>query len=344
MAAGGFREFVAGETLDEEKINDFLMQGMLVFAGTAARGSAITAPVEGQFSFLSDSDSVEFYDGSDWVEFSSGPPQFEYLVIAGGGGGGSRSAGGAGGYRNSFASETSGGSASTETPLFLEAGISYTVTVGGGGGDKAFGNVSQFANIVSVGGGQGLITGSDNSDFGHNGGSGSSGFVTSTGSGTNQGGKGIPGQGFNGGTSLRSGVSPSGGGGGGAGALGVNAALNIGGDGGAGLASSITGSSVTRGGGGGGAGFTSGVAGAGGAGGGGAGAQSGTGGNGTVNTGGGGGGVNGTTGGNGGSGIVILRYADSITLTIGAGLTSTTASAGGFKVTQFTAGSDTVSF
>jgi hypothetical protein len=42
MAAGGFKEFVAGETLDEDEINDFLMQGVLVFAGTAARGSAIT--------------------------------------------------------------------------------------------------------------------------------------------------------------------------------------------------------------------------------------------------------------------------------------------------------------
>jgi hypothetical protein len=32
------------------------MQGMLVFAGTAARGSAITSPVEGQFTYLADSD------------------------------------------------------------------------------------------------------------------------------------------------------------------------------------------------------------------------------------------------------------------------------------------------
>jgi hypothetical protein len=72
MAAGGFREFIAGETLDEDAINDFLMQGVLVFAGTAARGSAITSPVEGQFAFLKDSDSVEFYDGSAWVPFESG--------------------------------------------------------------------------------------------------------------------------------------------------------------------------------------------------------------------------------------------------------------------------------
>ena len=49
----------------------------------------------------------------------------QYLVIAGGGGGSTSSSsgnrggggGGAGGYRNSFASETSGGNSSTETPL-----------------------------------------------------------------------------------------------------------------------------------------------------------------------------------------------------------------------------------
>jgi hypothetical protein len=43
MAAGGFREFVAGEILTEDLINDYLLQGVLVFAGTAARGSAITS-------------------------------------------------------------------------------------------------------------------------------------------------------------------------------------------------------------------------------------------------------------------------------------------------------------
>jgi len=72
MAAGGFKEFVAGETLDQDEINDFLMQGVLVFAGTAARGSAITAPVEGQFAYLKDSDTVEFYDSTQWVPLSAG--------------------------------------------------------------------------------------------------------------------------------------------------------------------------------------------------------------------------------------------------------------------------------
>jgi hypothetical protein len=41
---------------------------------------------------------------------------------------------------------------------------------------------------------------------------------------------------------------------------------------------------------------------------------------------------------------VILKYVDTVTLTIGAGLTSSTTSAGGFKITSFTAGEDVVSF
>jgi hypothetical protein len=73
-------------------------------------------------------------------------------------------------------------------------------------------------------------------------------------------------------------------------------------------------------------------------------------GSGTANTGGGGGGAGnitgGTfTGGSGGSGVVILKYVDTKTITIGAGLTGTTAApAGGFKVSTITAGTGNVSW
>jgi hypothetical protein len=39
-----------------------------------------------------------------------------------------------------------------------------------------------------------------------------------------------------------------------------------------------------------------------------------------------------------------LKYPDTITLTVGGGLTSSTTSSGGYKITTFTAGTDTVSF
>jgi hypothetical protein len=73
MPAGGFRTFVAGEVLDEDDINDYLMQGVLVFGGSAVRGTAIPSPVEGQVSFLTDSDTIEFYDGSDWIVLETTP-------------------------------------------------------------------------------------------------------------------------------------------------------------------------------------------------------------------------------------------------------------------------------
>jgi hypothetical protein len=68
---------------------------------------------------------------------------------------------------------------------------------------------------------------------------------------------------------------------------------------------------------------------------------------GTANTGGGAGGASGgtSTGAAGGSGIVYLKYPDSYTITIGAGLTGSTAGAsGGFKVSTLTAGTGNVSF
>ena len=46
----------------------------------------------------------------------------------------------------------------------------------------------------------------------------------------------------------------------------------------------------------------------------------------------------------GGSGVVIVRYPNTYTITVGAGLTSSTTTDGSDKVTSFTAGTDTISF
>jgi shikimate 5-dehydrogenase len=50
------------------------------------------------------------------------------------------------------------------------------------------------------------------------------------------------------------------------------------------------------------------------------------------------------TSGAGGSGVVILKYSDGLTITIGAGLTGSTATAGGYKVSTITAGTGNVSW
>jgi len=68
MAAGlGFKTFVTGEVLTSADTNGYLMQGINVFATTAARDAAITAPAEGQFAFTKDTNGLWYYDGAAWV-------------------------------------------------------------------------------------------------------------------------------------------------------------------------------------------------------------------------------------------------------------------------------------
>ena len=63
-----FKTFTAGEVLTAADVMTYVMnQQMMVFAGTAARASAIASPSEGMFTFLTDSDSIEYFNGSDWT-------------------------------------------------------------------------------------------------------------------------------------------------------------------------------------------------------------------------------------------------------------------------------------
>lgn len=68
MAGAGFKTFTAGDVLSASDVQTYIMdQAFMVFAGTAARGSAIASPSEGMFTYLADTDSIEYYDGSDWT-------------------------------------------------------------------------------------------------------------------------------------------------------------------------------------------------------------------------------------------------------------------------------------
>jgi len=68
MAAGlGFKTFTTGEVLSATDVNGYLMQGILVFASAAARDAAITAPAEGQFAYLKDTNVTTYYTGSAWA-------------------------------------------------------------------------------------------------------------------------------------------------------------------------------------------------------------------------------------------------------------------------------------
>ena len=256
----------------------------------------------------------------------------DYLVVAGGGGGGGSDSsgegaggGGAGGYRTSFGDANVSG---------IEFAIStnYTVTVGSGGAagtnspraDGGNGSNSVFSTITSAGGGGGGV------NAGNDGGSGGGTPYSTNAAGQGNTPSVSPSQGNNGGVGSSASRFGTSGGGGGAGQVGQT------GDGGDGKQNSITGTATYYSGGGAGGN-------GGGAGGDGGGATALN--NGTANTGGGGGGgASNQSGGAGGSGIVILRYPNTYTVTIGSGLTGSTATDGSDKVTTFTAGTGNISF
>ena len=60
--------FTAGEVLAASDVNSFLMNQMVqTFAGTAARGSAIPSPTEGMLTYLADTDTFQYYNGTSFV-------------------------------------------------------------------------------------------------------------------------------------------------------------------------------------------------------------------------------------------------------------------------------------
>ena len=332
----------SGPTLQRNVVLDSSNSGNLVNWGVGEKEVFVTLPASAA-DFVPDPNVFEYLTTSLAGTGALGSANaivdilVDFLVIAGGGGGGSQGGGGAGGYRE-FSAQT------------LYFGTAYTVTVGAGGTGRTgaspatgqTGSNSVFNTITSSGGGfGGNFTGN-----GGSGGSGGGGGGADTGGTAGGGGAGTIGQGNNGAAGTVINTFSTGGGGGGASAAGqVGVNNSFGGQGGAGTASSITGSSVTRAGGGSGGGSLSQSGGAGGGGAGGASNNNGS--AGTANTGGGGGGggnQTSTNGGNGGSGIVILKYPDSVTISSpGGGLTFTTSTAvAGFKITTFTAGTGNI--
>jgi hypothetical protein len=317
-------------------------------AGTT--GQRPGTPATGMIRYNTTETKYEVYTGTNWqfINTSVYPVIADYLVVGGGGGGGldgfpdrGAGGGGAGGYRE-FTSQS------------LLVATNYTVTVGAGGSGATVasspvgtnGAASVFSTISSAGGGGGGGHSASGFISGNAGGSGGGAPNSTTGAAGNTPST-SPSQGNNGGNGSDA-FEYLGGGGGGAGAVGGNASTSSGGTGGNGSASSITGTSVTYAGGGGGGGrgrlnISGSVAGGtGGGGNGGNGSTAAT--VGTANLGGGGGGSS-SNGRNGGSGVVIIKYSDAFTISNpGGGLTLSTSSAGGFKVTTFTAGTGNIQF
>jgi hypothetical protein len=75
MAGAGFKTFAVGEVLTATNVNTYLMQqAVMVFATSAARSSALSTNVaEGMVSYLTDSNSLWYYDGTAWTEIVTDP-------------------------------------------------------------------------------------------------------------------------------------------------------------------------------------------------------------------------------------------------------------------------------
>jgi len=264
------------------------------------------------------------------------PLTIDYLIVAGGGGMGRSDiyyggGGGGGGFRTSISSDGNGGGASSETALEVnDNGVdTYTITVGAGGpaaGDNSSngstGSNSVFSTVTSTGGGGGGKADTDGLDGGSGGGGGGNDAANSGGAAVS------PTQGYAGG-GTNSGSGLGGGGGGGAGSIGSTATAG-GAAGGDAKASTITGSSVYFSAGGGGKrGYSL--------------ASNGASGSNWRQTNSGCGGTA-TSPKSGQSGIVIIKYPNTKTVTIGSGLTGSTTTSGSDKITTFTAGTGTITF
>lgn len=334
MAGLGRKTFSPGDVLTSSDVQGYLMdQSVMVFAGTAARASAIPSPSAGMVAY-STATGLQVYNGSAFVDASTGYGSaaggasstaitvagtaytmltftadstltvsraglFDVLLVGGGGGGGA----------NGGASQGMGGGGAgglTVQTVYLPA-TTYSIDIGAGGAKFASGLSTRLVStdvtsLAGVGGGKGggftsiveLVA-----DSGGCGGGGASGIPP-----RNTAGLGL--QGFAGATGITT-NGQGGGGGGGATAAGGAPSGTAGGVGGAGFdASTFRGevAATTRyAGGGGGGGASAGTGGVGG------------GGNrgvpGTANTGGGGGGntaIANDDAAAGGSGIALIRF------------------------------------
>lgn len=68
MAGSGRKTFASGSILSAADVQNYLQdQAVMVFAGTASRGSAIASPSEGMVSYLTDADQIQVYNGTRWI-------------------------------------------------------------------------------------------------------------------------------------------------------------------------------------------------------------------------------------------------------------------------------------
>ena len=71
MAGAGWQSYSTGDLIDATTFQTFIQDQVIqVYADSSARDTALgTNDAEGMFCFLKDSNTLQFYDGSAWVNF-----------------------------------------------------------------------------------------------------------------------------------------------------------------------------------------------------------------------------------------------------------------------------------
>lgn len=77
-----YKVFTNGSVLNASELNEFLMnQSVIAFSNSTARGSAITTPVEGMLTYLDDTNTYQFWNGSAWTNLVSNAPSGKILQV-----------------------------------------------------------------------------------------------------------------------------------------------------------------------------------------------------------------------------------------------------------------------
>jgi hypothetical protein len=80
----GRKEWAADDVLSAADLEGYLMdQAVTIWANSSARNSGILAPIEGQISYLQDTNIFQAYSGSAWVDQNSLGGTATYATNAG---------------------------------------------------------------------------------------------------------------------------------------------------------------------------------------------------------------------------------------------------------------------
>jgi hypothetical protein len=65
-----YKDFTNGSVLPASDVNTYLMDQMIMtFANSTARSTAISTPLPGMITYLADTDTFEYWDGTTYKAF-----------------------------------------------------------------------------------------------------------------------------------------------------------------------------------------------------------------------------------------------------------------------------------